>query len=181
MTDTQVYNNGDQDFTAQLNAIRSTDPQMILSPAITPMSATLRSRRDSSASMCRSAATAGTRHNWRSSAARRSTAASMPTTTPPKTPVHAIQEFITKYKAAYGAVPDGLAALGYDAAMLLFDAMKRAPSLKGDDLAAAIAQTKGFQGVTGNISIDEHRNAVKPAVILEIKDGQPKYLTTISP
>jgi branched-chain amino acid transport system substrate-binding protein len=35
--------------------------------------------------------------------------------------------------------------------------------------------------VTGNISIDEQRNAVKPAVILEMKDGQPTYLTTIAP
>lgn len=182
ITDKQAYNKGDQDFTAQLTAIRSTDPDMIFVPGYyTDVgNIAIQARQlginvplfggdgwDSS----QLAVIGGEAVNGCFYANHYS----------PEDPSPRIQEFITKYKAKHGAVPDGLAALGYDAAMLLFDAMKRAPSLKGDDLAAAIAQTKGFQGVTGNISIDEHRNAVKPAVILEIKDGQPKYLTTISP
>lgn len=52
-----------------------------------------------------------------------------------------VQSFVQKYQSTYGSVPDGLAALGYDAAMLLFDAMERSPSLDGKDLAAAIAAT----------------------------------------
>lgn len=92
-----------------------------------------------------------------------------------------VQEFITKYKAKYGQVPDGLAALGYDAAMLLAEALTRAKSPAGADLAAAIAETKDFAGVTGTISIDADRNAVKPAVILEMVNGQSSYVTTIEP
>jgi branched-chain amino acid transport system substrate-binding protein len=89
-----------------------------------------------------------------------------------------VQEFVKKYKAKHGQTPDGLAALGYDAARLLFDAMERSPSLSGKDLAAAIAATKDFKGVTGNITIDKDRNAQKVAVMLEIVNGELKYVTT---
>jgi branched-chain amino acid transport system substrate-binding protein len=92
-----------------------------------------------------------------------------------------VQDFVSRYKAEYGKVPDGLAALGYDAARLLFDAMDRAASLEGRDLAAAIAATKEFKGVTGTISIDAQRNPTKDAVILEVVDGKPKYVATVSP
>ena len=92
-----------------------------------------------------------------------------------------MQEFVQKYKARYGVVPDGLAALGYDAALVLFDAMDRAKSLDGADLAAAIAATKDFPGVTGKITLDAQRNPVKSAVILQIKCGAPHYVATIVP
>jgi branched-chain amino acid transport system substrate-binding protein len=92
-----------------------------------------------------------------------------------------VQAFVSKYKTKYGQVPDGLAALGYDAAKLLFDAMGRASAWDGKTLASAIAATKDFKGVTGNISIDAERNAVKSAVILEVKNGKPTYVATIEP
>jgi len=83
-----------------------------------------------------------------------------------------VKNFVAKYKAEYKAEPDGLAALGYDAALLLFDAMERAKSLAGPDLRDAINQTKNFTGVTGTFSIDAKRNAKKSAVIIGIKDGK---------
>ena len=92
-----------------------------------------------------------------------------------------VVEFIAKYKKAYNKVPDGLAALGYDAARLLFDSMEKAPSLSGKDLAGVINSTKGFKGVTGTISIDAQRNATKDAVVLEVVNGVPKYKATIKP
>ena len=45
----------------------------------------------------------------------------------------------------------------------------------------ALAQTKDFQGVTGTTTLDERRNAVKPAVVLQIKDGKLNYVETINP
>ncbi|HKA89007.1 MAG TPA: ABC transporter substrate-binding protein [Haliangiales bacterium] len=93
----------------------------------------------------------------------------------------AVQAFVRKYRDAYGEVPDVVGALGYDAAMVLADAMRRAPSLSGRDIARALAETRDFAGVTGTISIDAHRNARKAAVILVMKDGQPTYVTSIPP
>lgn len=83
-----------------------------------------------------------------------------------------VKTFVEKYKAKHGAAPDGLAALGYDAANLLFAAIDRSPSLSGKDLAAAIASTKAFPGVTGEITIDGNRDASKSAVIVKIDHGK---------
>jgi branched-chain amino acid transport system substrate-binding protein len=91
-----------------------------------------------------------------------------------------VQNFVSKYREAYKATPDGLAALGYDAALVLFDAMERAPSLEGKDLRDAIAATKNFTGVTGTFSIDENRNAQKSAVMIEYKGGKPTLATRIA-
>lgn len=93
----------------------------------------------------------------------------------------AVQTFVAAYQAEYGAIPDGLAALGYDAALVLFDAMERAKSLDGPDLAEAIADTENFPAVTGMITLDKNRNPVKSAVILKVENGQPTYAATIEP
>jgi branched-chain amino acid transport system substrate-binding protein len=83
-----------------------------------------------------------------------------------------VKNFVENYKKEYGKTADGLAALGYDAALVLFDAIERAPSLSGKDLRDAIAATKNFTGVTGTFSIDDKRNAQKSAVIVEYKGGK---------
>lgn len=93
----------------------------------------------------------------------------------------AVQDFVAKFKARWGGVPDGLAALGYDAANVLFDAMERAPSLASADLAAAIAATRDFPAVTGRITLDKDRNPVKSAVMLVMRGGRPHFATTIDP
>jgi branched-chain amino acid transport system substrate-binding protein len=92
-----------------------------------------------------------------------------------------VENFVGKYEAEHHIKPDGLAALGYDAARLLFDAMGRAPALDGTSLAKAIAETKDFPGVTGKITIDPERNAKKSAVIVQVKGGIPVYVITIEP
>ena len=92
-----------------------------------------------------------------------------------------VVNFVQKYKAKYNAVPDGLAALGYDAAKLLFDAMSRAPSLDGKDLRDAIAATKDFKGVTGTFSIDADRNAKKSAVVIVYKGGKQTIAARVEP
>lgn len=99
----------------------------------------------------------------------------------PDDPNPRIQKFIADYKAAYGAVPDALAALGYDAALVAVDAMKRATSLDRAAVRDAIAATKHFPGVTGTITLDDKRNATKPAVVLEVGKGKTKYVATIAP
>jgi branched-chain amino acid transport system substrate-binding protein len=96
-------------------------------------------------------------------------------------PDPAIQKFVSEYRSRFNQVPDGLAALGYDAAMILFDAMERAGSTEPQAVRDALAETQNFAGVTGVITIDGERNAVKPAVILKITDGRYEYVETITP
>jgi branched-chain amino acid transport system substrate-binding protein len=93
----------------------------------------------------------------------------------------AVQAFVQKFKARWGVVPDGMAALGYDAANVLFAAMERSRSLESADLAPAIAETKDFPGVTGRITLDKDRNAIKSAIMLVMKDRQPHYAATVDP
>lgn len=92
-----------------------------------------------------------------------------------------IQDFLKRYKDKYGDQADAMAALGYDSAMILVDAIKRAGTTESAKLREAIATTKDYKGVTGVITLDEKRNANKPAVMLEIKDGKFKYVETVTP
>jgi branched-chain amino acid transport system substrate-binding protein len=96
-------------------------------------------------------------------------------------PSPAIQKFVGDYKTRYGAVPDALAGLGYDSAKVLFDAIRRSNSTEGSKVRDAIAATMDYPGVTGKITIDKDRNAIKPAVVLEIKGGKLQYVETINP
>ena len=100
----------------------------------------------------------------------------------PDNPSPEIKQFVDLYKQRYGnALPDAHAALAYDAARLLFAAIARTGSTDGDKLRDALAQTKSFEGVTGVISMDANRNAVKPAVVLKLEDLKFIYQETIKP
>jgi branched-chain amino acid transport system substrate-binding protein len=92
-----------------------------------------------------------------------------------------VQKFIQEYKAEFGEVPDSLAALGYDAAKVAINALRQAKELNGPSIRDAVAQTKDFPGVAGAITIDEKRNAVKPAVVLKVKGGKTEFVTSIAP
>ncbi|MDP1915716.1 MAG: ABC transporter substrate-binding protein, partial [Myxococcales bacterium] len=92
-----------------------------------------------------------------------------------------VQEFIKKFQARYKTTPDSLAALGYDAARVAIDAMKRATELTGPSIREQIAITKDFPGVAGTITLDEHRNPVKPAVVLKVEAGKFKFVSTVAP
>jgi branched-chain amino acid transport system substrate-binding protein len=91
----------------------------------------------------------------------------------PSDPNPIIQKFVTKYRQQHNRTPDGLAALAYDAALIVADAVKRAGTTDGPKLRDAIASTKDFQGVTGTITLGPDRNPQgKSMVIVEVKNGQ---------
>lgn len=182
VTTVQAYTGGDQDFSAQLTTIRETNPDLVFLPGYytDAGNVSIQVRKlgitvpmlggdgwDSTqlAAIGKDAIEGSYFSNHYSFQEDR-----------PE-----VKNFVTKYTADYGQIPDGLAALGYDAARLLFDAMGRAPSLGGKDLAAAIAATKDFKGVTGLITMDANRNASKSAVVVQMKGGVPVYVTTIAP
>ena len=92
------------------------------------------------------------------------------------------KKFVADYKKRWnGKTPDALAACGYDSALVLADAIKRAGTTDGPKLRDAIAATKNFPAVTGTITINEKRDATKSAVILKITGGKYEYLETVEP
>lgn len=92
------------------------------------------------------------------------------------------REFLQVYENTYPSIKiDPIAALSYDAVMLLADAVKRANSIDTPKIRTALAETQGFQGVTGEITFDANRNPVnKAAVILKLEKESWKYVKTIT-
>lgn len=89
--------------------------------------------------------------------------------------------FVEAYKKEYGLVPDAMAVLGYDAAYVLADAIKRANSTESAKIREALAATKDFEGVTGKLTLNATHDAVKSAVIIAFKDGKQVYKSTVNP
>jgi len=88
------------------------------------------------------------------------------------------RKFVESYQKRYGKAPAAPAALGYDAAGVVIDALKRTPQLNREALKEAINVTSNFPGVTGTITLNEKRNAVKPIVILKSFKGKFIYFAT---
>jgi branched-chain amino acid transport system substrate-binding protein len=178
----QAYSGGDSDFSAQLTNIRDAKPDVIFLPGYyTDVANIMLQARKlgvtqpflggdgwDSAQLAKIGGAAVDGSYYTNHFSREE-----------KRPV--VEKFVKRYEEEFGGAPDGLVALGYDTAMIVADAIKRAPSLSGKDLAKALSETKDFAGVTGVITIDAHRNARKPAVVIMMKDGQPTYVTTIAP
>lgn len=89
--------------------------------------------------------------------------------------------FVAAFEKEYNQRPDAMSVLGYDAMMLMADAIKRAGSDDSAKVSKALAETKNFEAVTGNLTIDEQHNPVKSATIIEYKDGKQVYRTTVNP
>ncbi len=178
----QSYKAGDQDFKAQLTAIKGKDPEAIYVPGYyTEVALIGRQTRELG---MKQPLMGG--DGWDSSklfeiAKGALDGSAFSNHYSHENPSPVIQDFVKAYQARFGSVPDGLAAAGYDAARIAIDAIQRAPEVSGPAIRDALAATKGFQGVTGVITIDADHNAVKPAVVLKVQDNAAHYATTINP
>ncbi|MFQ3619462.1 MAG: ABC transporter substrate-binding protein [Spirochaetales bacterium] len=94
--------------------------------------------------------------------------------------VPAAKKFVADYKAKYNKDPDALAALAYEAAMIVVDAIKRAKSADPKAIRDAMEKTS-LETLTGVVKFDQNRNPVKGAVILECKGGQAVYRASVNP
>ncbi len=179
----QKYTGGDKDFKAQLTAIRAAAPDAIFVPGYyTDAGLIVAQARQLGITVplfggdgweapeliqIAGSALEGTYYSTHFSAENQD----------PK-----VQKFVADFRAKNnGEIPDAMAALGYDSAMVLADAIKRAGTTDGPKLRDAIAATKDYEGVTGKTTLDAQRNATKSAVIMTVKDGKFKYLETIAP
>ena len=93
----------------------------------------------------------------------------------------ASKTFVDAYKKEYGQAPDALAVLGYDAAKLLIDAIQRANSLDKAKIQAALVATKDYPAITGATTLNASHDAVKSAVIIEMKDGKQIFKANVKP
>jgi len=78
-------------------------------------------------------------------------------------------------------LPDGMAPLGYDAMTILAQAINTAGSTDGTKIRDALTNVKDYPGVTGNITIDEKRNATKSAVVLQVKANRANFVASVPP
>ena len=92
-----------------------------------------------------------------------------------------VRKFIEAYKAEYKEEPSSMAALGYDAAMIVVDAIKRANTTDAAKLKEALEQTKNLQVSTGIVTMDSNHNPIKSAVVIEMKDGKQTFKEKINP
>jgi branched-chain amino acid transport system substrate-binding protein len=93
----------------------------------------------------------------------------------------ASKSFVDAFKKEYNQTPDAMAVLGYDAAYVLVDAIKRANSTDSAKIREALAATKDYQGASGKLTLNATHDAVKGAVILAFKDGKQVYQSTVNP
>jgi len=100
----------------------------------------------------------------------------------PDDPRAEVQAWVAAYKAKFGSVPDALATLGYDATNLLLNAIKTANSEDTVKVKDALAATKGYKTVSGEISFDQDGNPTnKDIVVLQISGGKQVHITTLKP
>jgi len=177
------YNGGDKDFKAQLTAIKAANPDAVFVPGYYTDAALI----------CVQAKQLGLNvpfmggDGWESEKlveiGREAVEGQyFSTHYHPDVGSEQSKQFLQHYRARWqGKTPDALAACAYDSVIVLADAFKRAGSTEGPKVRDALAATKDFAAVTGNISIDAHRDASKAAVILQVKDGKYKYLETVAP
>ncbi len=183
IVEVQSYSAGDKDFKAQLTAIKSKNPEAIFVPGYyTDVGLIAIQAREIGITVPLIGG-----DGWESEKLTEGKAKDalegcfFSTHVSTENPAPQIQNFIKKYKEKYNIMPDAMSFLAYDAGMIMFDAIKRAGSTEPDKIRDALAKTTNFKGVTGTISINEQRNAVKPAVILEIKNGKFEYKETVEP
>ena len=89
--------------------------------------------------------------------------------------------FVSEYEKAYKVKPDVFAALAYDSALLVAEAIKNAGDTDPVKIAQSMAKINGFQGVSGTVTFDAQHNPVKSAVIIEHKDGKQTFKTKVNP
>ncbi|HEV8187074.1 MAG TPA: ABC transporter substrate-binding protein [Pyrinomonadaceae bacterium] len=169
---TQSYQEGDQDFNAQLTSLKGANPEVLFVPGYyNDVGLIAKQARDKGITVPLIGG-----DGWDSEQLYKIGGTALngsyftnhysPFDTDPR-----VVKFVNDYKQRYNSTPDALAATAYDAANIMFDAIKRSKSLSGPDIRDALAATNAFPGVTGTVTFNQNRDAVKPIVMIEIKPG----------
>ena len=177
------YNTGDQDFSAQLTNIKKFEPDVIFAPG----------NYTESALIIKQARALGMKaqfiggDTWDFGAfldigGAAVEGAAFSTFFANDVPINKTSEvFLKAFREEFKKEPSAVAALGYDAYLVIVDAITRAGSAEPQKIRDALAQTKGLEGAAGVITINAERNADKDAVFKTVKDGKFVFLTTVKP
>lgn len=180
---TADYNTGDQDFTAQLTNIKTANPDVIFAPGNYTESALIIKQ---ARALGITAPFIGT-DTWDIDAFLQVggpavEGAVLSTFFANDVPINKTSEdFLKAYRDEYKKEPSAYAALGFDAYRVILDAITRANSADPEKIREMLTQTKGFEGAAGEITINANRDADKPAVFKQVKDGKFVFLSTVKP
>lgn len=176
------YNTGDQDFTAQLTNLKDKKFDVIFAPGnFTESALLIKQARDLGIKV---PILGG--DTWETQefldigkdAVEGSTFSTFFSSEKPIT--KEAEKFLTEYRKEYKKEPAAVTALGYDAYILILDAIKRAGAADSVKIRDQLAATKNFEGTCGVINFDENRNAIKDAIIKQVVDKKFQYKGTVS-
>ncbi len=177
------YNTGDQDFTAQLTTIKSVNPDVIFAPG----------NYTESALIMKQARELGIQakflggDTWETpeliDVGKEAVEGCVLSTffDAQGATSELAKTFLSKYDEKYHKEPAAVTALGFDGYRLALDAIARAGTLDTVKIKDALAQTKGFDGVAGTVTLDKNGDATKSAFIKTVKDGKFSYMTIVNP
>jgi branched-chain amino acid transport system substrate-binding protein len=180
------YNSGDQDFTAQLTEIISKEPDILFIPAYFSEGAIIMKQAQELGAGFQIMGGDAMDHPDIVKIGGDAVEGFIHTTFPYDPSMQDMSPVARKFtenwrKAHPDADPNVNAALGYDTYAMVLDAIQRAGSAEPKAITQALAETKGFEGVTGSTTINATHDAEKPVGIVMIKDGKKQYIDTIAP
>jgi branched-chain amino acid transport system substrate-binding protein len=91
-----------------------------------------------------------------------------------------VSAFAQAFTSQYGHAPDTVAALAYDAANLLFQAMQEAGTTDTAAVKTTLAAIN-FQGVTGSLFYDTSHNGIKSAAVLRVQADGAHFYALVAP
>lgn len=177
------YNTGNTDFTAQLTTIKSKNPDIIFAPGNYGESALLiKQARDLGITAKFLGGDTWEAPEFIEIGGDAVEGAAYSAHFSSEKPINATSEkFMGEFEAKYNKAPDTFAAVGYDAYMVIIDAIEKSGKYDSQSIRDALAETEGFEGSTGTITLDVNGDAVKSAVINTVENGKFKYLSSVEP
>lgn len=177
------YKTNDQDFSAQLTAIKDLKPDVIFAPGNYGESALLiKQARDLGITAPFLGGDTYEAPEFIEIGGQEIEGVAISTHYTAEAPVTEVsKEFLDAYEKKYNQAPNAFAALGFDAYMVAREAIEKAGSADPQAIRDAIAETKDFKGATGLITLDENGDANKSAVIKQVQNGEFVYIETVQP
>lgn len=178
------YNTGDTDFTAQLTNIKGLNPDVIFAPGnFTESAALIKQARQLGITAPIIGGDTWETQEFVDIGGKEVEGAIFSTFFDAAKPAtKETEKFLQAFKKEFpDKEPAGVSALGYDAYLLIIEAIKRANSTDPEKIKEEINKTKEFMGAAGVVNFDENRNAIKSAVIKQVKGGKFVYLDTVEP